>query len=56
VAEGHTIAKDVRHQIRHHMPHAPVVTVHVDPATEPGERHHRVVTHAHDGLGAHAHG
>jgi cation diffusion facilitator family transporter len=56
VAEGHTIAKDVRHQILHHVPHAAVVTVHVDPATEPGERHHRVVTHAHDGLGAHAHG
>jgi Dimerisation domain of Zinc Transporter len=42
VAEGHTIAKDVRHQILHHVPHAAGVTVHVDPATEPGEGHHGV--------------
>jgi cation diffusion facilitator family transporter len=56
VVEGHTIAKEVRHQILHHLPHASGVTVHIDPATEPGELHHRVVTHAHDGLGAHAHG
>src|SRR5262249_33929017 len=53
VAEGHTIAKEVRHQILHHVPHAAGVTVHVDPATEPGEGHHRVVAHAHDGLRAH---
>jgi cation diffusion facilitator family transporter len=56
VAEGHGIAKEVRHQILHHVPHAAGVTVHVDPATEPGDTHHRVVTHAHDGLSAHAHG
>jgi divalent metal cation (Fe/Co/Zn/Cd) transporter len=56
VAEGHGIAKEVRHQILHHVPHAAGVTVHIDPATEPGETHHRVITHAHDGLSAHAHG
>jgi len=56
VAEGHGIAKEVRHQILHHVPHAAGVTVHVDPAAEPGETYHRVGTHAHDGLGAHAHG
>jgi cation diffusion facilitator family transporter len=55
VAEGHGIAKEVRHQILHHVPHAAGVTVHVDPATEPGEAHHRIVIHAHDGLGSHAH-
>jgi cation diffusion facilitator family transporter len=55
VAEGHGIAKEVRHQILHHVPHAAAVTVHVDPASEPGETHHRVVTHAHDGLSAHGH-
>jgi cation diffusion facilitator family transporter len=41
VAEGHGIAKKVRHQILRHVPHAAGVTVHVDPATEPGETHHR---------------
>jgi cation diffusion facilitator family transporter len=55
VAEGHEIAKEVRHQILHHVPHVSGVTVHVDPATEPGETHHRVFTHAHDGLSAHGH-
>ena len=55
VAEGHGIAKEVRHQILHQVPHAARVTVHVDPATEPGETHHRIVTHAHDGLSAHGH-
>jgi len=56
VAEGHDIAKEVRHQIFHHVPHAAGVTVHVDPATEPGEAHHRVAAHVHDGLGPHSHG
>jgi divalent metal cation (Fe/Co/Zn/Cd) transporter len=48
VAEGHGIAKEVRHQVLH-MPHAARVTVHVDPATEPGEAHPQVIAHAHDG-------
>jgi cation diffusion facilitator family transporter len=56
VAEGHGIAKEVRHQVLHHVPHGVRVTVHVDPATEPGEAHHRVITHPHDGLRSHAHG
>jgi cation diffusion facilitator family transporter len=56
VAAGHQIAKEVRHQILHHLPHASGVVVHVDPTTEPGETHHRVASHAHDGLAAHGHG
>lgn len=53
--EGHAIAKEVRHRILHHVPHVGQVTVHVDPATEAGERHHAVGPHAHDGLPAHSH-
>jgi hypothetical protein len=30
--------------------------VHVDPATESGELHHRVDVHAHDDLPPHPHG
>lgn len=45
VAEGHGIAKEVRHQVLHHVPHAAAVIVHVDPVAEPGETYHRVVTH-----------
>lgn len=55
VAEGHGIAKEVRHQILHHVPHFSQVTVHVDPVSEVGERFHRVETHAHDGLPFHSH-
>jgi cation diffusion facilitator family transporter len=56
VTEGHDIAKTVRHEIFHHVPHASGVTVHIDPATEPGEAHHRIATHEHSGLGSHSHG
>jgi len=56
VTEGHDIAKAVRHAIFHQVPHASGVTVHIDPATEPGEAHHRVAAHEHGGLGFHSHG
>lgn len=55
VAEGHAIAKEVRHQILHHVSHVWQVTVHVDPATEVGEDFHRVEAHTHDGLPIHSH-
>ena len=55
VTGGHEIAKEVRHQILHHLPHVSSVTVHVDPTTEPGEEFHRVEAHAHDGLPVHSH-
>jgi len=55
VAEGHRIAKEVRHRILHGLPHVSGVTVHVDPATEVGERFHGVEAHAHDGLPPHSH-
>src|SRR5262249_9929666 len=37
VTDGHQVAKEVRHQVLHHVPHVSQVTVHVDPATESGE-------------------
>ncbi len=55
VIEGHRVAKEVRHQILHHLPHVSGVTVHVDPATEIGEQFHRVEGHAHDELPVHSH-
>ncbi len=56
VKNGHEVAKEVRHQILHHVPHIAGVTVHVDPVSESGEAHHRVRAHAHDGLPLHSHG
>lgn len=55
VAEGHELAREVRHQLLHHLPHLGGVTVHVDPYGQGGERHHRIGQHAHDGLPMHAH-
>ena len=55
VAEGHAIAKEVRHQLLHHLPHLGGVAVHVDPDGESGERFHRIGEHTHDGLPEHRH-
>ncbi len=55
VDEGHDVAREVRHQLLHHLPHLGGVTVHVDPYGQGGERHHRIGEHAHDGLPTHSH-
>jgi len=55
VAEGHEIAKAVEHQLRHHLPFLSGAVIHVDPAGEPGEAHHRISMHQHDGIPAHSH-
>ena len=55
VTEGHEVAKEVRHQVLHHVPHVSAVTVHVDPATESGETFHQIGSHTHGGLPLHAH-
>lgn len=55
VAQGHAIAKEVRHHLLHQVRYLSEVTIHVDPADEAGERYHRIVEHAHDGFAAHSH-
>jgi cation diffusion facilitator family transporter len=55
VGDGHEIAKEVRHQLLHHLPHLGSVMVHVDPYGQGGDRHHRLGEHTHDGLPAHSH-
>jgi len=55
VAEGHAIAKEVRHRLLHQFPYLSSVIVHVDPTEEAGEGFHRVTEHTHDGLPAHSH-
>lgn len=55
VAEGHAIAKEVRHQLLHQFAYLTSVVVHVDPTEEAGEDFHRVTEHTHDGLPAHSH-
>jgi cation diffusion facilitator family transporter len=55
VVQGHAVAKEVRHQLLHHVDMLGGVTVHVDPVDEAGEHYHRISTHTHDGLPAHSH-
>jgi cation diffusion facilitator family transporter len=55
VADGHDVARDVRHQLLHHLPHLGSVMVHVDPYGQGGEQHHRLGPHSHDDLPLHSH-
>jgi cation diffusion facilitator family transporter len=55
LSDGHEVAKAVRHQLLHHLPHLGSMTIHVDPDGEGGERHHRIGAHVHDGLPMHTH-
>lgn len=40
VEDGHDIAKEVQHELHHHMNYLSVVMVHVDPVDQSGEHHH----------------
>jgi cation diffusion facilitator family transporter len=55
VAEGHAIAREVNHQLLHHLSYLDRAVVHVDPIQEAGEAHHRIPSHSHDGLPTHSH-
>lgn len=56
IAAAHAVAAEVRHQLLHHLEYLSLVVIHVDPADQSGEAHHRIGEHAHDGLPAHSHG
>jgi cation diffusion facilitator family transporter len=55
VAEGHAIAKEVRHHLLHQVRYLAGATIHVDPSDEAGVQHHHIAAHAHDGLPLHSH-
>jgi cation diffusion facilitator family transporter len=55
VAEGHALAREVNHQLLHHLSYLSGAVIHVDPVQEAGEEHHRVAAHSHDGLPTHSH-
>jgi divalent metal cation (Fe/Co/Zn/Cd) transporter len=55
VQAAHDVAREVRHQVLHHVAHVGRVQVHVDPVGQDGESHHRIGPHTHDGLPAHLH-
>lgn len=55
VADGHAVAKELNHQLLHHLKYLAGATIHIDPEGESGEGHHRITAHAHDGLPVHSH-
>ena len=55
VAQGHDVAKEVRHRLLHRLPYLSSASVHVDPPEQAGDEFHRVEAHEHDGLGVHSH-
>ncbi len=55
VEEGHEIAREVRHQLLHHLKYLSNATIHVDPVSASGEEHHCIINHAHDDLPDHSH-
>jgi cation diffusion facilitator family transporter len=55
VEQGHEIAKEVRHQLLHHLEYLSNAVVHVDPLTASGEEHHGISNHIHSDLPPHSH-
>jgi cation diffusion facilitator family transporter len=55
VEQGHAVAVEVRHQLLHHLKFLSDATVHVDPPSASGQKHHRIEHHRHDDLPAHSH-
>jgi cation diffusion facilitator family transporter len=55
VEKGHEIAREVRHQLLHHLRYLTNAAIHIDPANASGEEHHRMGEHAHGDLPEHSH-
>ncbi len=55
VEQGHAIAKEVNHELLHHLKYLSDATIHVDPMTASGLEYHHIKEHSHDGLPAHSH-
>ena len=55
VEQGHEIAKEVRHQLLHHLPYLSDAIIHIDPLNASGEEHHRIAEHRHGDLPHHSH-
>ena len=53
--EGHEIAKEVQHQLIHHLSYLSGATIHVDPLNASGEENHRQGEHRHGDLPLHLH-
>jgi cation diffusion facilitator family transporter len=55
IHQAHDIAKEVNHQLMHHLSYLSMAVIHVDPVDEAGEEYHKILNHTHDGLPVHSH-
>jgi len=55
VEKGHEVAKQVRHQLLHHLHYLSNATIHIDPVNASGEEYHRFTEHLHGNLPRHSH-
>ncbi len=55
VEDGHEIAKEVQHQLMHHLSYLSGTTIPVDPLVASGEEHHITGVHAHGDMPLHLH-
>ena len=55
VEQGHAIAKEVQHELLHHLKYLSDATIHVDPLTASGPEYHYIKEHSHEGLPLHSH-
>lgn len=55
VAQGHDVAREVRHRLLHHLKYLSNAVIHVDPVQASGEGHHGIANHVHDNLPEHSH-
>jgi cation diffusion facilitator family transporter len=49
IEKAHTISKEVRHILLHHLKYLDNAIIHVDPMSASGEQNHNIAEHSHDG-------
>jgi cation diffusion facilitator family transporter len=55
VVEAHSVGREVRHEIMHHLPYLSNAVMHVDPSNRSGETFHQFENHTHGDHPEHSH-
>lgn len=55
IIEAHSIGRNARHKIMHHLPYLSNAVIHVDPSNSSGETYHQFENHTHDDHPEHSH-
>lgn len=55
VEQGHEIAREIRHQLLHHLKYLSNAAIHIDPMNHSGEQYHSIENHKHGDMPSHSH-